>query len=224
MPQIGAADRLVLSRLAYMRRRGSELVLESPHAGALFKICVRRLPPLWPCCRCRDRSRSCAGRMTFLAPSFSLCSSIVGSFSRPMPGSNGLRIEEGDRNLVLWDFHDLLFHTRSTEGRHANPLGGVYPYAGVLPPLPAVRPSWSGKKIDLTKAQTAPRKTLSPLAKLLRERFSTRMFDNRKPDHDRRAFAISRRRRARLVGLEGEPRPRRRRPCDEALSLGGRRL
>ena len=39
-------------------------------------------------------------------------------------GDSGLRPAEGDDNLVLWDFHDLLFHTRSTEGRHANPLGG----------------------------------------------------------------------------------------------------
>jgi hypothetical protein len=39
MPQLRDADSLVLSRFAYMRRRGSELVLESPRAGALFRIC-----------------------------------------------------------------------------------------------------------------------------------------------------------------------------------------
>ena len=38
-PQLGNADILVLSRFAYMRRRGNEMVLESPRAGALFKIC-----------------------------------------------------------------------------------------------------------------------------------------------------------------------------------------
>ena len=64
---------------------------------------------------------------------------------------SGLRPAEGDDNLVLWDFHDLLFHARSTEGRHANPFGGVGPYAGVVPPLPAVRPRWPGKKINLRK-------------------------------------------------------------------------
>ena len=36
-PQLGNADVLVLSRFAYMRRRGNEMVLESPRAGALFK-------------------------------------------------------------------------------------------------------------------------------------------------------------------------------------------
>ena len=37
-PQLGNADVVVLSRFAYMRRRSNEMVLESPRAGALFKI------------------------------------------------------------------------------------------------------------------------------------------------------------------------------------------
>jgi SagB-type dehydrogenase family enzyme len=81
---------------------------------------------------------------------------------------------------VLWDFHDLLFHARSTEGRHANPLGGVYPYAGVMAAPPAVRPRWPGKRIDLRKASTA-KEPISPAAKLLRERHSTRTFDDQRP-------------------------------------------
>ena len=38
-PQLRDTDTLVLSRFAYLRRRGNEMVLESPRAGALFKIC-----------------------------------------------------------------------------------------------------------------------------------------------------------------------------------------
>jgi SagB-type dehydrogenase family enzyme len=93
----------------------------------------------------------------------------------------GLRPAEGGDDLVLWDFHDLLFHTRSTEGRHANPLGGVYPYAGVIAPLSAVRPLWPGKKIDLRKGAAAPAQALPPVAKLLRNRHSTRAFDDERP-------------------------------------------
>src|SRR6202042_1732829 len=81
----------------------------------------------------------------------------------------------------LWDFHDLLFHTRSTKGRHASPLGGVYPYVGVISPLPAVRPSWPGKKVDLHKFSAAHAGATSPVAKLLRERHSTRNFDDQRP-------------------------------------------
>src|ERR1700758_279298 len=37
-PALGDADVVVLSRFAYLRRRGNELVLESPRAKALFRI------------------------------------------------------------------------------------------------------------------------------------------------------------------------------------------
>ena len=96
-------------------------------------------------------------------------------------GDPGLRTVEGDPNLVLWDFHDLLFHARSTEGRHANPVGGVFPYAGVLPPLPAVRPRWPGKKVDLRAFSAPDSETISSVAKLLQGRHSTRDFDDQKP-------------------------------------------
>jgi SagB-type dehydrogenase family enzyme len=82
---------------------------------------------------------------------------------------------------VLWDFHDLLFHARSTEGRHANPVGGTYQYAGVVPPPPAVRPRWPGKQIDLGKVAGASSDAIPPIAKLLRARHSTRSFDDRRP-------------------------------------------
>ena len=36
-PQLSAADVLVLSRFAYLRRRGNDMVLELPRSGALFR-------------------------------------------------------------------------------------------------------------------------------------------------------------------------------------------
>src|SRR5262249_21203021 len=95
--------------------------------------------------------------------------------------ANVVRAAEADDDLALWDFHDLLFHARSSEGRHANPIGGVYPAAGVISPLPAVRPPWPGKKIDLRKFSAAHPETNTPAAKLLRERHSTRRFDDLQP-------------------------------------------
>jgi SagB-type dehydrogenase family enzyme len=91
------------------------------------------------------------------------------------------RAAEDDDHLALWDFHDLLFHARSSEGRHANPTGGVYPHVGVISPLPAVRPRWPGKKIDLHKFSAANPEKVTPVAKLLRERHSTRRFDDQRP-------------------------------------------
>ena len=50
-----------------------------------------------------------------------------------------------------------------------------------FPPLPAVRPSWPGKTIDLGKVSAAYPEAISPVAKLLRERHSTRSFDDQRP-------------------------------------------
>jgi SagB-type dehydrogenase family enzyme len=47
--------------------------------------------------------------------------------------------------------------------------------------LPAVRPRWPGKKIDLRRFCPAHSETISPTATLLRERHSTRSFDDQRP-------------------------------------------
>ena len=50
-----------------------------------------------------------------------------------------------------------------------------------MPPPPAVRPRWPGKKIDLRKFSAAPSEAISPAARLLRERHSIRSFDDQRP-------------------------------------------
>jgi SagB-type dehydrogenase family enzyme len=182
MPRLSNADVLVLSRFAYMRRRGNEMVLESPRAGALFKICDPKIATAIAMLSTPQRIKQFRRQDGF--PGIELLALLVDCqilFKIDAAGDSGLRTTEGDGNLVLWDFHDLLFHTRSTEGRQANPLGGLFRYAGVMPALPAVRPRWPGKRIDLRKFSAAPSQTISAVARLLRERHSTRSFDDQRP-------------------------------------------
>ena len=178
---IDNADTLVLSRFAYMRRRANEMVLESPRAGALFRICDPKTAAALVALSTPQLVKKLRRQKDFVG--HELLGLLVDCqiLFWIDAGNDGLRPDEGDDNLVLWDFHDLLFHARSTEGRHANPLGGAYPYADAISPLPAVRPSWPGKKIDLREVSPAPEEALSPAAKLLRERHSTRDFDNQRP-------------------------------------------
>jgi len=181
-PQLGNADAVVLSRFAYMRRRGNEMILESPRAGALFKICNPKIAALLAMLSTPQHIKQLRRQDDF--PGLELLALLLDCqilFKVDAAGGSGLRPAEGDHNLVLWDFHDLLFHTRSTEGRHANPLGGVYPHAGAISPLPAVRPRWPGKKINLRKFSAADPEAISPVAKLLRQSHSTRSFDNQQP-------------------------------------------
>jgi SagB-type dehydrogenase family enzyme len=181
-PKLGEAEIIVLSRFAYLRRRGNEMVLESPRADALFKICDPKIATAIATLSAPQKISRLRRQDGF--PGVGLLALLVDCqilFKIDAADDDGLRPAEGDDNLVLWDFHDLLLHTRSTEGRQANPLGGLYPHAGVISPPPAVRQRWPGKTIDLSKFSAAPSQTSSPVAKLLRERHSTRDFDDQQP-------------------------------------------
>ena len=177
--KLGSRDTVVLSRFAYLRRRGNEMVLESPRAGALFRIGD---PAIAATLATLSQPQK-IGQLDPKALSFNLLllellveSQIL--LKLDAKGGDGLRVNEGDGNLVLWDFHDLVFHTRSTEGRQANPVGAAFTYASAVLPLPAVRPPWPGSKIDLREFGSEP-DSLFP--KLLRERHSTRDFDDKHP-------------------------------------------
>ncbi len=181
-PKLADADAVVLSRFAYMRRRGTEIVLESPRSSALFKICAPEiaaaLATLSKPRQIRELRRQNGFPGAQLLALLLDCRILV---EIAAGGDGDLRRAEGDDNLVLWDFHDLLFHARSTQGRHANPLGGIYPYAGAIPPLPPVRPCWPGKRFDLCKLPAARLADPSAFATLLRQRHSTRSFDDARP-------------------------------------------
>ncbi|MFT4117941.1 SagB family peptide dehydrogenase [Bradyrhizobium sp.] len=177
--KLSNGDTVVLSRFAYLRRRGNEMVLESPRAGALFRIGD---PAIAAMLAALSRPQQ-IGKLRRQMPALplDLLGLLLDSALLLKLGAkdaDGLRVNEGDGDLVLWDFHDFVFHTRSTEGRHGDPVGGAYAYAGVTPPLPAVRPRWPGKAIPLGSLAPAP---TSPFAALLHARHSTRDFDDRHP-------------------------------------------
>jgi SagB-type dehydrogenase family enzyme len=180
--KLADGDTIVLSRFAYLRRRGNDMVLESPRAGALFRISDPSIAAALtilstPQKISRFRKQERFPGLTLLG--LLLDCQIV--FRIDAAQADVLRQAEGDDSLVTWDFHDLLFHTHSTEGRHANPIGGLYPYAGAIAPPPALRTRWPGEPISLGKLSVEPAATTSPVAKLLRERHSVRDFDAGKP-------------------------------------------
>jgi SagB-type dehydrogenase family enzyme len=57
--------------------------------------------------------------------------------------------EDADPALAQWEFHDLLFHSRSRPGPHDYPVGGTYPFLGRIPPLPALKPEMRGEGVPL---------------------------------------------------------------------------
>lgn len=173
-------DVLVLSRFAYMRRRGSEMVLESPRANALFRICDPKVAAALVLLCTPQQLKRFPRQDGF--PGIELLALLAHCgivFKVDAIDNRELRSAEGDWDLVMWDFHDLLFHARSTEGRHANPFGGVFPHAGARPQPPAVRRRWPGPKIELRNL--APARVMSPAVQLLHARHSVRSFDDEQP-------------------------------------------
>ena len=179
-PKLGASDTIALSRFAYLRRRGKEMVLESPRAGALFRICDPKIAAALVLLSTPQKISRFRQQMGF--PGAEILALLLDcQILFKIDTGDGLRPAEGDDNLVMWDFHDLLFHTHTTEGRQANPLGGVYPHAGEIAPPPAVRPGWPGKSIDLGASSATPQEAASPFTRLLHERHSIREFDDQHP-------------------------------------------
>ncbi len=179
MPQLGNEDKLVLSRFAYMRRRGDAMVLESPRAGALFRIRDPKLVALVATLSNPQPVKEL--RLQDGSPGIAFLALLVDCQVVVDAADEGDGREDG-HDLAVWEFHDLLFHARSTPGRHAGAAGGLYPYVGVIPPLPAVRPAWPGKQIALGALGEATQVAGPlPVAKLLRERHSTRNFDDQRP-------------------------------------------
>ena len=178
---IANTDTIALSRFAYLRRRGKEMVLESPRAGALFRINDPKISAALATLSQPQKLSRYRKERDF--PGLELLGLLMDCqilFKLKDGDADGLRASEGESSLVLWDFHDLLFHTHSTEGRQANPLGGLYSYSDLMSPLPAVRPPWPGQPIDLNGAAAAA-SAPTPFASLLDERHSIRDFDDEHP-------------------------------------------
>lgn len=177
LPQLADSQQIVLSRFACLRRRGEEMVLESPRANAIFRLCDARLATAIASLSKPTTLAEVLAQPGFPGREFVAllydCDLLIAFDTK-----KGLRASEGDEALLLWEFHDLLFHVRSTGGRHANPTGSIYAHAHLAPQPPTVRPSWPGAAIDLASFPTAAD---SSCAALLRKRRSSRVYDDRQP-------------------------------------------
>ena len=81
--------------------------------------------------------------------------------------------------LRQWDFHDLLFHSRSRAGWHRDAFGAQFRHIGEIEPLPAVRPSWPGERFPLPRAPDGA--AGEPFASVLERRRSERQYDESRP-------------------------------------------
>lgn len=140
-----------LSRFAWLRRHETDgLVLESPLGLGRVRL---QAPGMLALVGLLDQPRTAEAlaESSGLPPTqvrIGLSLLAAAAVAAPCPDGGPLA-EDQDPSLRPWEFHDLLFHSRSRRGRHGEPVGGTYRFRNDLPPLPALKPLGSGPGIPL---------------------------------------------------------------------------
>ena len=143
--------RYQLSRFSHLRRAGGDMVLESPLSHGRILVLDPRTMLL---IHALTRPRALA-ELTGMVPALparalhALLGLLQNAGLACETDETGASNESADPDLAAWEFHDLLFHARSRQGRHDNPAGAIR-LAGVhLEPPPAVKPAMTSEGIDL---------------------------------------------------------------------------
>lgn len=174
-----AACEYILSRFACVRRHGGEVVVESPLAHGRAVI---HHPDALAVLHALAAPRSAAEIEALFPGAAAVLGLLLGCGAAARAGREG---EMEGPALSMWTFHDALFHARSRRGRHVEPLGATFRFAGRLDPLPALKPPMSGPRIDLYTPDIEALKAEDiPLTRALEERRSTRAQGGR-PIHAR---------------------------------------
>jgi SagB-type dehydrogenase family enzyme len=177
---IARDSQYVLSRFAYMRTEGGTTILESPlsHCRIVFHDCraaafvyVLAQPK-----RVDELSEKTTG-LSLDAPTQLMTLMLRAEMLTELT-KNGRSLEDDNLSLRSWEFHDLLFHSRSREGRHDHAIGGTFRFVGQFDPPPALKPVCSDKLIRLHRPDVERQKREDPPFALVQEtRRSIREYD-----------------------------------------------
>jgi SagB-type dehydrogenase family enzyme len=167
----------VLSRFASCRNDRGRLVVETPlghaelqiHAPEVLRALAGLAQPSTAealAARVGGLDGSCAAKLIELLRRARMVVATTPGNAVP---------EDADPALGRWAFHDLLFHSRHRLGRHADPYGGGYPFAGRFDPLPVLRAPVAGDIVPLPRPdlETLSR-TDPPFSQVLEARASIR--------------------------------------------------
>lgn len=171
---------LRLSRFAYLHSIEEQMVLESPLSKAQVILLDWRSTALTAKLSQPQTCRTLVSEIPQLTEDTAqqFLSLLLATQMLSVEASCEQPISEvTNTTLAQWDFHDLLFHSRSREGRHANPMGGTYRFLGKIEPLPAIKPRMSEAVIQLYQPDLENLKSTDfPLTRILEERRSIRTY------------------------------------------------
>ena len=173
-PPAPPSDRkYLLCRFAYLRREGPELVLESPRAYARIVLNDPRTIALVGALATPSTVSDVAERAAGI-PSEAI-GVLLGLLSNA-----GMIQEDESPALQCWEFHDLLFHGRSREGRTDAPFGATFRMAGQVEMPPAIKPPGpaEGYPLERPDLERLARED-PPLSRVVEHRRSIREYSER---------------------------------------------
>ncbi|WP_051966056.1 SagB family peptide dehydrogenase [Kitasatospora mediocidica] len=150
-----------LSRFATLRSEGGGFLLESPLS--LFRVTAHRagaadlLSALGWTTTLQDLLKTVplhASAVTEIVAQL-LATGMVIAAPIPPCGEDPQFAEDGDPVLAGWSPFELLFHTRSTTGRHDDDFGATFALLGHFEPPPAVKPVPEGPRFPLPRPDGA---------------------------------------------------------------------
>ncbi|MEM0995961.1 MAG: SagB family peptide dehydrogenase [Bacteroidota bacterium] len=166
----------LLSRFAFMRRHDGRFRLENPKAYACFVI---QDPQVAAFLHELDKPVVLDAAIAEKSPAFvELIALLIGQGYLTQVAEDGQTEEDADQRLRTWEFHDLLFHSRSRMGRHDGASGATFPFQDEMEPLPAFKemaddlPVIPLYKPDMQKVA----KTDLPFSVVLESRCSVRKY------------------------------------------------
>jgi oxazoline/thiazoline dehydrogenase len=170
-----------LSRFAYCHKNQEQMVLESPLSPAEIVLAdwkgtaiIAELAKPQTCQELCAKIPGISEEAVQLFFSLLLSSEMLGEVKE-----DGNLQEEANENLVSWEFHDLLFHSRSRKGRHSNPSGKTFRFLGKMEQPPMVKPKVSDDIIELYKPDIEKLKQEDyPFTQVLEQRQSIRSYSD----------------------------------------------
>ena len=154
-----------LSRFAYLRRDGNDLLLECPEAPCVLQIQDIELVA-W--------IAEAAGPVT-AAPGTPKAEASA------LLGQLGFFVDPGEEEAPgqrTWEFHDRLFHRKARHFDDFQPHGGTYRFRGRFPSEPAIPPAYDGETARLPVPAS---RTGRPLREVMEARRSRRDMDDDRP-------------------------------------------
>jgi hypothetical protein len=151
LEDVSIDGKFLLSRFACLRRVDATTRVESPLGRARVVIHDGRGAALLALLAAPHTAAELAAAMhDFDAATIAAFIALLANGKAVYACAENGRIAEDDSvPLRQWEFHDLLFHSRSRLGRHDYPYGGTYRFLDALPPLPAVKPPVSARRVAL---------------------------------------------------------------------------